>query len=89
MELFHDRRNTDHLPTSGDYDTPLTPHALAKANQRFRQSGVSKVVGTDPEAANAKVRELTRTRRKNKKMGQPDFGTVGEYLEFLNGMSTR
>jgi hypothetical protein len=86
MTLFNDKRNLNHLPGNDDYETPLTPSALAKANKRFRQSGVSRSVGTDPVAADARIKSTTKMRRRNTKLGQPDFGTVGEYMEFLNGI---
>lgn len=84
MVQFNDKRNLKHLPTSQDYETPLDRASLVKANKRFRQTGVSRVVGTDQEKAAKIVREVTRDRRKGKvNPGQ----TVGEYLEFLNSVA--
>lgn len=84
MVAFHDKRNQGHLPTAQDYDTPLDRAGLTKANKRFRQSGVSRVVGTDQQEAGRIVSEVTRDRRKGKiNAGQ----TVGEYLEFLNSIA--
>jgi hypothetical protein len=79
---FHDRRNLRHLPTQEDYETPLTKASLTEANRRFRQSGVPKVIHSDPEKAANIVSTTMRLRRK----GAVNPQTVGEYLEFLNGM---
>ena len=81
MVAFNDRRNLNHLPSQEDYDTPLTKSTLAKANNRFRQSGVSKAVGTDKEMAATIVSKAMKNRRK----GVYSPKTVGEYLELLNG----
>jgi hypothetical protein len=82
--LFNDRRNTGHLPTEEDYQTPMSPPALAKANKRFRQSGVSRTVGTDPDEAQSRIKSATKMRRK----GELNPQSVGEYLEFLNGVQS-
>lgn len=80
MELFNDRRPTGHFPTEDDYSVPLDKAGLTRANKRFRQSGISRVVGTDPVAAQDRIKAVTKIRRQGK-----EFGSVGEYLEFLNG----
>lgn len=78
--IFNDRRNLNHLPTDEDYERPLDKAGLTKANKRFRQSGVSRVVGTDTEAACQRIKEVTKKRRHGL-----EFSSVGEYLDFLRG----
>jgi hypothetical protein len=82
MDIFHDRRNLGHLPTQDDYEVPLTKTSLAAANRRFRQSGVPRVIHSDRTKAASIVSTTMRLRRK----GVVNPQTVGEYLEFLNGM---
>lgn len=79
---FNDRRDLRHLPRPEDYETPLTRTSLAEANRRFRQSGVPRVVHSDREKA-AKIVSTAMTQRRK---GVVSPQTVGEYLEFLNGM---
>lgn len=84
MVEFHDKRDLRHLPKPEDYEVELTRASLTKANQRFRQTGVSRVVGSDQEKAAKIVNSVTRDRRK----GKINTGnTVGEYLEFLNSVA--
>ena len=70
------------MPDEDDYSVPLTKATLTEANRRFRQFGVPKVVGTDKEQAAKIVNETMKQRRK----GVVNPQSVGEYLEFLNGM---
>jgi hypothetical protein len=84
MIEFHDKRNLRHFPVKEDYETPLTRASLTRANQRFRQTGVSRVVGSDREKADRIVKDITRERRKGK---INPGNTVGEYLEFLNSVA--
>lgn len=84
MVLFHDKRDQSHLPKSEDYDIPLTKTSLVVANKRFRQTGAPRVVGNDKEKAARIVSSVTKDRRKG--IINPG-NTVGEYLEFLNGIA--
>lgn len=84
MVQFNDKRNLGHLPTAQDYETPLDRAGLTRANKRFRQTGISRVVGTDQQEAGRIVNEVTRNRRKGK---INPGNTVGEYLEFLNSIA--
>lgn len=83
MVEFHDKRDLRHLPKPEDYEVELTRASLTKANQRFRQTSVSRVVGSDQEKAAKIVNSVMRERRKGLDTGQ----TVGEYLEFLNSVA--
>lgn len=83
MVEFHDKRDLRHLPKPEDYEVELTRASLTKANQRFRQTGVSRVVGSDKEKAAKIVNSVMRDRRKGLDTGQ----SVGEYLEFLNSVA--
>lgn len=82
MVDFNDRRDLRHLPKAEDYETPLTKTSLTEANRRFRQSGVPTVVHSDREKAAKMVSTTMKLRRK----GEINPETVGEYLEFLNGI---
>lgn len=82
MDLFNDRRQQSHLPKEEDYSVLLTKATLTEANRRFRQFGVPRVVGTDKE----KAAKIVHTAMKQRRKGVVSPQTVGEYLEFLNGM---
>ena len=83
---FNDKRPRYHLPTDEDYETPLSKASLAKANNRFRQSGVPRVIHNDREKAASIVSAVTRQRFKDRKNSGQDFESIGEYLEFLNAI---
>jgi hypothetical protein len=87
MTEFHDRRNNGHLPQEEDYERALTPHETARANARFRASGMPGVVSNkNRELADTLVENVTRMRREARKKEGKDFRSVGEYLEFLNSI---
>lgn len=87
MDYFHDRRNFGHLPTEDDYNAPMDKKNVAEANRRFRTSGVPGVItAKNRGAADNIVRETTKMRNKARKNAGKDFKSVGEYLEFLNGI---
>lgn len=82
---FRDRRPNGHLPRPEDYETPLSKTSLAEANRRFRASGVSAVIRTDPYSADTIIRRATKARFNSRREAEFDFRTIGEYLEYLNG----
>ena len=84
MVIFHDRRPNRHLPTEEDYQTPLTRTMVTEANKRFRHSGVPRVIRSDPHTADRIVREATKQRFRSRRHSGQDFGSVGEYLDYLN-----
>jgi hypothetical protein len=85
---FHDRRNRGHLPAPDDYEKPLTAYEVARANSRFRASGIPGVVSNkNREMADMLVENVTERRRESRKKEGKDFSSVGEYLEFLNSIT--
>ncbi len=83
MAEFHDRR-PNALPLPEDFETPLTHTNLIEANRRFRESGVTATVGTDPVLADKLVRKTTKSRFNARRKGQEEFSSVGEYLQYLH-----
>jgi hypothetical protein len=83
---FRDRR-PNALPSAEDYDRPLDRTSLVEANRRFRQAGVSAVVGNDSQAADRVVKKTIKERFNGRRKGFEDFPTVGEYLDYLNGLT--
>ena len=84
MPVFHDRRPRQHLPQPEDYETPLTRTSLAEANKRFRQTGVSSVIGNDTAKADRIIKKAIKERFNERRKGFEDFQTVGAYMEYLN-----
>lgn len=88
MDNFHDRRNMEHLPTPEDYEKPLTSYEVARANSRFRASGIPGVISNKNRTmADMLVENVTERRRESRRKEQKDFRSVGEYLEFLNSIA--
>lgn len=88
MDVFHDRRNQDHLPAPEDYEKPLTSYEVARANNRFRASGIPGVVSNkNRQMADMLVESVTERRRDARRKEGKDFHSVGEYLEFLNSIT--
>lgn len=88
MDLFNDRRRRAHLPTPDDYEKPLTSYEVARANSRFRESGIPGVISNkNRQMADMLVENVTERRREARKKEGKDFQSVGEYLEFLNSIT--
>jgi hypothetical protein len=81
---IRDRRPSGHLPGPDDFETPLTRQALTEANKRFKESGVPLAAGNDPVEAARRIRRATKGRFNLRVREGQDFGTVGDYLEYLN-----
>jgi hypothetical protein len=86
-EVFRDRRPNGHQPTADDYDQPLTRTSLVEANRRFRQTGVQDVVGHNPGKADRIVKQTIKERFNGRRKGFEDFPTVGDYMDYLNGLT--
>lgn len=88
MDIFNDRRKRDHLPKPEDYDKPLTSYEVARANSRFRESGIPGVISNkNRQMADMLVENVTERRRESRKKEGKDFQSVGEYLAFLNSIA--
>lgn len=85
-DLFRDRR-TNAKSRDEDYDIPLTRTTLTDANRRFRQSGVQAVIGHNPGEADRLIKKTIKERFNDRRKGFEDFETVGEYLDYLNGLT--
>lgn len=81
---IHDRRPNGHLPTPDDFEIPLTRQALIEAHRRFKESGVPLIAGNDSEEAARRIRRATKGRFNLRVREGQDFGSVGDYLEYLN-----
>jgi hypothetical protein len=87
-DLFRDRRPDGHLPRAEDYGTPVTRTTLAAANRRFRETGVQLQAGWDREEAGRLIRKTIKDRFNGRRSGWDDFPTVGDYLEYMNGLTS-
>jgi len=80
-------RRANARPSEEDYQTPLSRRALTEANRLFRENGVQAVVGKDSRAADRIVKRTVKERFNGRRKGAGDFSSVGEYLDYLNGLA--
>jgi hypothetical protein len=83
---FRDRR-PNAIPRDEDYEQPLTRTSLVEANRRFRQAGVQAVIGKDVAAADRLIKKTIKERFNGRRKGFEDFPTVGDYMDYLNGLT--
>jgi hypothetical protein len=65
----------------GDGDRPLDRDSLTEANARIRASAPA----YRADAVNTKIRTTAVQRHRARRAGGDDFGTVGEYVNFICG----
>lgn len=79
-DFYNDRRPS---PFSDDSDRPLDREGLRDANSRLRAA----TPVYRQEDMRVKIRTTAVQRHRARKAGEPDFQTVGEYLNFILGQS--
>jgi hypothetical protein len=80
MDYFNDRRPCA-APCDDDYATPVHRTSLVDANARVRAATPAYRMSRQ----NTAISTLAVQRHRAREAGAGDFGSVGEYLEFLRG----
>lgn len=83
MDYFNDRRASS-VPCDDDYDTPVSRGSLVDANARVRAATPAYRMPRQ----NTAISTLAVQRHRSREAGAGDFGSVGEYLEFVTGVSS-
>jgi len=81
---FNDRRPSSE-PCDDDYATPVSRATLIDANARVRAA----TPAYRESRQNTAISTLAVQRHRSREAGGGDFGSIGEYLEFVRGVSSQ
>lgn len=84
MDYFNDRRPSA-APCDDDYSTPVSRGTLIDANARVRAATPAYRMSRQ----NTAISTLAVQRHRSREAGAGDFASVGEYLEFVTGVTSQ